>query len=83
MTEVQTSPDSHLNYSTQIADFVRKNVEKADPNKGRCLITNDPSTTQLCHCISGGDNKLVRLYRVSVFGSEYCYSSIASNMPGT
>ena len=48
----ETSPDSCLNYSIGIADFVRDNVVAADPNKGHCLITNCASPVQLCHSIS-------------------------------
>lgn len=66
MTEVETSPGSRLNYSIQVADFVRDNVMAADPNEGRCLITNNPSPTQLCHCVSRvamNDDHMVRLLK--------------------
>ena len=57
MTE-ESSP-----YSIQIADFVRDNVVAADPNKGRCLVTNGSNPIQLCHCISRmgiNDDHMVR-----------------------
>ena len=41
----------------------REAVLKADPNEGRCLITNRPLVVELCHLVANGtdDERLVYL----------------------
>jgi hypothetical protein len=70
MTEVETTPTSRQNYVVSMPDFVRDNTLAADPNEGRCLVTNNHNPTQLCHCVwrkAMDDDSLVRLYRSPVF----------------
>jgi hypothetical protein len=66
MTEFETTPTSRQNYGISLPDYARRNVMAADPNEGRCLVTNRPLPTQLCHCIwrkAMDDDNLVRLHR--------------------
>jgi hypothetical protein len=41
MTEFESTPNSRR---LSVPDFVKRNVDTADPNGGRCLVTNRIST---------------------------------------
>jgi hypothetical protein len=57
----------------QLYDFAKPNentkkrVLKADPNGGRCLITNKDDPMNFCHCIPRKmmkETDIVRVYRI-------------------
>jgi len=66
----------------------KNNVLNADPNGGRCLVTNTKSSLEYCHCIpkrvSMRENETVcETSTIFILGLNRYHSSISLNGPGT
>jgi hypothetical protein len=63
-----TTPPSCAEYNHRdsvLTEDDKRRVIEADPNGGRCLVTNYTFTLQYCHCIARKkyhDEKLVSVY---------------------
>lgn len=85
-----TTPTRRQNYLASFGETEKRRVRDADPNAGRCLISNRESTTgiQFIHCIprhAMNNDDMVCVYKPSLFIldlEEYC-SSISLNGLGT
>lgn len=71
MASEVTTPESHQNYDMEIPEMAKESVRDADPNGGRCLVTNTmtPLAIHYCRCIPRrfmNDEKIVcfKFYKI-------------------
>lgn len=56
--------ESLQKYDMEITETVMNRVRDADPNEGRCLVTNATIPIDYCRCISMKEEKIVCVYKI-------------------
>ena len=80
----EMTPEANPAYEVGISRMAKIRALRADPNEGRCLVTNTQFSIQLCHCIGRSwmqDSNIVSVYLPDLLVGSYTYyhSSITSN----
>ena len=81
-------PSTRPCYETSsLAKEGKERILEADPNGGRCLVTNAKNALNYCHCIAKIHMKnkdlVCEISTIFILELNIYYSSIASNGPGT